>query len=197
MQRNLQVVDENSPSEEHLRSGPDFRQDLTDSNRADAGAAQEGKLEKLKFIRAEIKHEFSLLSSRVGAYLTCQSFLVVGFALSMGNMNPEWGGLFRLFFPLTLSFVGIATSIQAYLGIRGASQTIDLWHEKQDRLFGDPGMEDYRVRRPVIQYEHRATDRIYKQSLLFAEWSPWIFGLAWFIFGALALLLNLLGSTGA
>ena len=82
------------------------------------------KLEKLRFYRAEIQHEFNLLSNRVNAYITSQSFLVVGFALAMSNLNPHWGSLFRLIFPLALALLGIAPSIQAWPGIRGACDSI-------------------------------------------------------------------------
>jgi hypothetical protein len=190
-ERNVEVVDEDRFSERHVSSDHGPRQELIDSNQANDGVALESKLERLKFIRAEIRHEFSLLSSRVGAYLTCQSFLVIAFALSMGNTNPEWGGLFRLIFPPALSLLGIATSMQAHLGIRGASYTIALWHEKQNRLVEDPGMEDYHVRRPPIGYKNGAIDKVHRQSLLFAEWSPWIFAFAWLSFGVLALFLGL------
>jgi hypothetical protein len=109
-----------------------------------------------------------------------------------GQHEPrEWGAFFRLIFPVALSCIGIATSIQAYLGIRGASYTIGLWHEKQERLVESPDMEDYHVRRPVIEQGQGPVDQIHRQSLLFAEWSPWIFAVAWCLFGLLALLLNL------
>jgi hypothetical protein len=150
------------------------------------------KLEKLRFYRAEIQHEFNLLSTRVSAYITSQSFLVVGFALAMSNMNPHWGSLFRLIFPPALALLGVATSVQAWLGIKGASDTINLWRDKQQQLFNhDPSMEDYRIERPVLPSKHgRPVDLIHERSLWFAKCSPWIFTMAWCAFGVLAFVLS-------
>jgi hypothetical protein len=150
------------------------------------------KLEKLRFYRAEIQHEFNLLSNRVNAYITSQSFLVVGFALAMGNLNPHWGSLFRLIFPPALALLGIATSIQAWPGIRGACDSISLWREKQQRLFEhDPSMDDYRIERPIVQSSQgRSMDIIHERSLWFAKCCPWIFATGWSVFGLLALVLS-------
>jgi transposase InsO family protein len=71
------------------------------------------KLEQLRFYRAEIQHEFNLLSTRVSAYITSQSFLVIGFTLAMSHSNPHWGSLFRLIFPPALALLGVATSRMA------------------------------------------------------------------------------------
>ena len=46
--------------------------------------------DRLDFYRREIQYETSLLSNRTNAYLTAQSFLVIAFASSMANLNPEW-----------------------------------------------------------------------------------------------------------
>jgi hypothetical protein len=196
IQEEAQVGNQNSTSEKGPCSGADHQDQPVDPSRAQAGAGHQDGLEKLKFIRGEMKHEFSLLAGRVNAYLTCQSFLVVAYALSMGNVNPEWGALFRLIFPAALSCIGIATSIHAYFGIRGASYTIELWRNKLERLVASGDMEDYHVRRPIIEDRHRAVDMIHRQSLLFAEWSPWVFAFSWCLFGLLALFLNLPSALG-
>ena len=150
------------------------------------------KLDKLRFYRAEIKHEFNLLSNRVNAYITSQSFLVVGFALAMGNLNPQWGSLFRLIFPAALALLGVATSVQAWPGIRGACDSINLWREKQRRLFeDDPSMDDYRTERPVVRSGQGASvDIIHERSLWFAKCCPWIFTTGWLGFGGLAVVLS-------
>jgi hypothetical protein len=168
---------------------------MENSRPAPPGAPQESppvNLERLRFYREEIKHEFNLLSNRVSSYVTSQSFLVTAFALSMGNSNPRWGSLFRLIFPLVLSLLGIVVSIQAWPGIKGACDIISLWHEKQNRLFAeDPRLDDYRVERPLTAPGRRTpVDIIHERSLWFAKWSTWIFLAAWTIFGLLALFLH-------
>jgi hypothetical protein len=152
----------------------------------------EVKLQKLRFYRDEIRHEYNLLSNRVSAYITSQSFLVTGFALSMGNLNPRWGDLFRIVFPLALVILGITSSILILPGIQGACDTIDLWHMKQESLYeNDPRMEDYRIVRPGVRSRHGdPVDVIHQRSLLFARWSPWVFIGAWSAFGVLAVLLS-------
>jgi hypothetical protein len=173
---------------------------LTGSHRGISGGNSSGsqrthdvKLEKLRFYRAEIQHEFNLLSNRVNAYITSQSFLVVGFTLAMGNLNPHWGSLFRLIFPPALALLGIATSMQAWPNIRGACDSISLWREKQQRLFDhDPSMDDYRIERPIVQSSQgRSVDIIHERSLWFAKCSPWIFTIGWLVFGGLAFVLSL------
>jgi hypothetical protein len=151
------------------------------------------RLDKLKFYRSEIQHEFSLLSARISAYITSQSFLVIGFATSMGNMNPRWGSLFRLVFPLAVTVLGLATSLLVWPGIQGACATIDLWHEKQQRLLdGDARLDDFRVERPLGPSRRgHPVDLIHERSLIFARWAPVAFTGAWSVFGALALILAL------
>jgi hypothetical protein len=150
------------------------------------------KLEKLRFYREEIKHEFNLLSNRVSAYITSQSFLVTGFALSLGNLNPQWGELFRQVFPPMLVLLGLASSILVRPGIQGACDTIGLWHIKQDSLFeNDPRMQEYRVLRCVVPCgQSDPVDLIHRRSLLFARWAPLLFAIAWSVFGVMSLLLS-------
>lgn len=153
------------------------------------------KVELLRYYRDEIKHEFSLLSNRVSAYISSQSFLIIAFASAMGNLNPHWGTLFRLLFPGALAVLGIVLSVQGWLGIRAACDTIILWHVKQNALFEhDPAMDAYHVARPPSRRPgQHIVDRTHEQSMLFALGAPWTFGLAWIIFEALSLVLHLKG----
>lgn len=47
--------------------------------------------ERLDFYRREIQYETSILANRTDAYLAAQSFLVIAFVSSMGNLNQGWG----------------------------------------------------------------------------------------------------------
>src|SRR5262249_55285550 len=131
-------------------------------------------------------------SNRVSAYITSQSFLVTGFAISLGNLNPQWGDLFRQVFPPALALMGLASSILVWPGIQGACDTIALWHIRQDSLFeNDPRMQEYRVLRCVVPSgPSDPVDLVPQRSLLFARWSPLLFAIAWSVFGVLALLLS-------
>ncbi|SFQ80139.1 hypothetical protein SAMN05216578_10432 [Halopseudomonas formosensis] len=59
--------------------------------------------DRLAFYRREIHHEISNLSGRTNTFLTAQSFLVIAYASSMGNTNPDWGPLFTLVVPALLA----------------------------------------------------------------------------------------------
>jgi hypothetical protein len=162
------------------------------------------KLEKLKYYREEDKHEWNLLSNRISSYITSQSFLVTAYAVSMGNQNPRWGSWFTLFFPLILSFIGIATSYRALPGITGAVRVIELWHKKRDKLFfqnpekdrqeKDTRMDDFRDDRPMKNANYqgeKSIDEIHNRSLQFAITAPWLFGASWFCFAVLTIILHI------
>src|SRR5690606_18253394 len=76
--------------------------------------------DRLAFYRREIHHEISNLSGRTNTFLTAQSFLVIAYASSMGNTNPDWGPLFTLVVPALLALFGIFSSISAWPGIRAS-----------------------------------------------------------------------------
>jgi len=155
--------------------------------------AHDAELDKLKFYRAEIKDEFALLSNRVSAYISAQAFLIIAYTSAMGNQNPQWGHEFRVVFPPFLATLGIVTSFQAWLGIRAASDTIALWRIKQNQLLAaNPALEDYHVERPFITRRNgKLVDITHERSLVFARWSPLTFTIAWLVFGALSIALNL------
>ena len=153
------------------------------------------KREKLNFYRSEDHQEWSLLSNRLSAYITSQSFLITTYAISMGNMNAKWGHLFTLLFPVIVSGLGLTTSVLALPGIDGAKQVIQLWREKQDRLFeGDEMMQDFNDDRPrtLNNQKNGPTDQIHDASLRFAIITPRLFGGAWAILGILAIALHFL-----
>jgi hypothetical protein len=80
--------------------------------------------EFFEYIRAETKHEHSLLISRVTWYITCQSFLLTVYAVSYCNSRtPNW------FSNVLLPLLAIAITVPAYYMIRGATETIKQWSE--------------------------------------------------------------------
>lgn len=95
--------------------------------------------ERLNFYRSEIHFESTLLASRTSGYLSSQSFLIIAFASSMANTNPEWGSLFRLVVPTVLALLGLITSLHAIPGIRASYDVIERWHIKQADLLQTEG----------------------------------------------------------
>ena len=162
------------------------------------------KLKKLDFYRSEDMHEWSLLTSRVSTLVTSQSFLVSGYAISMGNsIVPH----FTLYFPLLLSVIGLCITWYSYPGITGGAQIITLWHKKQGRLFllnpdeseadpeaacPDPAMNDYRDGRTLAVSKATGNvpmDPVQANSLRFATVMPLLFGVTWLALIGLRLIL--------
>lgn len=140
---------------------------------------------RLKICRDEVMHEYNVLASRLTSFITSQSFLVSAYAVSMNNANLNWGGAYRLVFPLLLSVVGVVLSVRANPGITGVCEVINKWHEKQEMIFLEcPYLEEYAVlQRPTTRDYH-------KRSLLFAEASAWIFVITWLALGSLSVWLS-------
>lgn len=143
--------------------------------------------ERLDFYRKEIQYETSILSNRTNAYLSAQSFLVIAFASSMANPNPEWGKLFTLVVPPFLTLLGLISSMHAWPGIRAAYEIIDHWHFKQSQLLrSQPAMGLAYDDSPLFS-EHESSEKGYRKSLMFSMRTPWLFSVFWFLLGAFSI----------
>lgn len=151
--------------------------------------------ERLAFYRSEIHFESQLLAERTSTYLSSQSFLMIAFASSMANSNPEWGGLFRLVVPAILAVLGLITSFHAMPGIKANFEVIERWHQKQAELLqleGRAGLLANNESALIGEGNNLAGAPRYKHTLLFSLRTPIIFGVVWTLFGALCLVLSLL-----
>jgi len=149
--------------------------------------------ERLIFYRSEIHFESSLLAERTSAYLSSQSFLMIAFASSMANSNPEWGELFRLVVPAILSVLGLITSLHAMPGIKSNFDVIERWHQKQSELLqleGRVGMLPNNESALFGEGTSPVGGPRYKRTLLFSLRTPIIFSLVWAAFGLLCLALS-------
>jgi hypothetical protein len=143
--------------------------------------------DRLDFYRKEIQYETAILSNRTNAYLSAQSFLVIAFASSMANLNPEWGKLFTLVVPPFLTLLGMISSMHAWPGIRAAYEIIDHWHFKQSQLLhSQPAMGLAYDDSPLF-CEHESSEKGYRKSLLFSMRTPWLFSVFWFLLGAFSI----------
>jgi hypothetical protein len=143
--------------------------------------------DRLDFYRREIQYETAILSNRTNAYLSAQSFLVIAFASSMANMNPEWGKLFTLVVPPFLTLLGLICSMHAWPGIRAAYEIIDHWHFKQSQLLhSSPAMGMAYDDSPLFS-EHESSEKGYRKSLMFSMRTPWLFSGFWFLLGAFSI----------
>jgi hypothetical protein len=166
------------------------------------------KLELLKFYRSEDAHEWSILTSRIAAYITSQSFLMLSFASAMNNSNPLFGARYTLPMSLAIPVLGIVTSIHAFLGIGASCDAIRLWRIKQRKLFYIEGGADaggaigLRVDAEMLPFdsgrspldeapgEAEANDVIHRRGVVLARITPWIFGVAWLFLIGLTLVVH-------
>lgn len=148
--------------------------------------------ERLDFYRNEIHFETTNLSSRTNAYLSAQAFLVIAYASSMANLNPQWGSIFTLVVPLMLAIFGVVSSIMAWPGIKGACDIIDHWYLKQSGLLrSDPVIGQAYDDSPLFS-SWESTDKGHKTALLFSKRTPWMFFVFWLCLGAFAVLVHVI-----
>ena len=87
-------------------------------------------LEKLYFYREEIRTEFNLIAMRSTILVTCQSFLVVPFALL--QTAASYAGV--AVYAYIVAALGIFTSLVLIRPLNAAHETIDHWMIKQRTL---------------------------------------------------------------
>jgi hypothetical protein len=148
----------------------------------------------LMFYRSEIKFQSDLLSSRLNALISSQSFLVLGYATATSGLLGRWQDSFALLVPPALALLGLILSLYARPGIRAAHAAIEHWHAEQRKLFSrEPELEEYRVALSSEQPgpgRGPATPKRLREGTAFAVRAPWIFAVAWCYFGALPVLLH-------
>lgn len=147
--------------------------------------------DRLDFYRREIQYETSLLSNRTNAYLTAQSFLVIAFASSMANLNPEWGKLFTLVVPGLMAFLGIVSSLHAWPGFRASYVIIDHWHFKQSHLLRSDPVMGYAYDDSPLFNETESSHKGYRDSLMFSMRTPWFFVIFWLVLASFCIYVQL------
>jgi hypothetical protein len=135
-------------------------------------------LDKLRFYRDEVKHEFGLLAMRSTILVTCQSFLVVPFAILQTAAN------FRAVLMLVyiVAALGIFVALILRRPLNAAHRTINKWLLKQRILFkNSEGLRDLMIDRDMIPGvdENLKRDRDHVMSLAFSRYGPWAFCLFW------------------
>lgn len=147
--------------------------------------------ERLDFYRREIYNETGNLSSRTNAYLSAQSFLVIAYASSMANSNPDWGPVFTLIVPPTMALFGILSSLSAWPGIKAACDIIDHWYYKQSGLLKcDPVIGPAYDDSPLFS-SWESSDAGQRKSLIFSKRTPWMFSAFWLVLGGFAIWVQL------
>ena len=135
-------------------------------------------LDKLKFYRDEVKHEFNLLTTRSTILVTCQSFLVVPFAI-LNTAASFRTVLIPVYF---VAVLGIFVALILLEPIRAAHRTIGKWILKQRALFKtSQELRALAIDRDTIPGvdENIKKDRDHEKSLAFSKLGPWAFCIFW------------------
>jgi hypothetical protein len=135
-------------------------------------------IDKLRFYRDEVKHEFGLLAMRSTILVTCQSFLVVPLAILHTAAN------FRAVLVLVyiVAVLGIFVALVLRRPLNAAHRTIDKWLLKQRVLLKDnEDLADIKIDRDDIPGvdEDLNKDRDHIMSLAFSRHGPWVFCVFW------------------
>ena len=135
-------------------------------------------LDKLRYYREEVKHEFSLLAMRSTILVTCQSFLVVPFSiLQTAARFPS------VLIPTCLiGVLGIFVALIIREPLNAAHRTIEKWILKQRRLLkSSKALEDLTLDRDLLPGAETTVqhDRDHVKSLAFSRFGPWSFILFW------------------
>ena len=147
--------------------------------------------ERLDFYRREIQYETSILANRTDAYLAAQSFLVIAFVSSMGNLNQSWGEMFTLVVPPFLALLGVLSSLNAWPGIRAAYKIIEHWQLKQSHLLRSEPLMGLAYDESPLFSEAETSLAGHRKSLLFSLRTPWIFLGFWMVLGTYAVFIQL------
>ncbi|GGF75095.1 hypothetical protein GCM10011402_29710 [Paracoccus acridae] len=150
-------------------------------------------IKRLTAFRNEIQFESQMLSGRLGAYLSSQSFLVIAYA---STMNAGWTkpGIFVLLVSLPLALLGFVLSLDALRSIRTSYGVIQRWHDRQNALLEQHGdLADYWPTEHGKDEPPRdpTLSRRFHEGTLLAIHSPWIFGIAWIYLAGVAVWLYL------
>lgn len=135
-------------------------------------------IDRLHFYRSEVKHEFNLLTTRVGTLVTCQSFLVVPFAIlnTVANFKEALPSLYLV------AALGLFVAAVLLEPIRAGHRTLTEWLRKQRTLLRESeGLQDLAIERDMIPGAETdlSKDRDHTRSLAFSKYGPYAFILFW------------------
>jgi hypothetical protein len=137
-------------------------------------------LDKLRYYRDEVKHEFSLLAMRTNILVTSQSFLVVPFAIlnTVGNFRTALASVYLV------AVLGIFVTIVLIAPMHASHKTIEKWLQKNRLLIKNSNtLQDLTIDRDLIPDVEKdlSLDRDHYRSLAFSRSSPWAFFVFWIL----------------
>jgi hypothetical protein len=135
-------------------------------------------IDKLRFFRDEVKHEFNLLSMRSNILVTCQSFLVVPFAIL--NTAADFRAVILSVY--LVAALGIFVALILVAPIQTGHCTINKWLLRQRQLLKTvEGLSELAIDRDTIEGVDvdPGKDIDHIKSLRFSTFAPWIFMVFW------------------
>jgi hypothetical protein len=149
-------------------------------------------LDRLRFYREEIKFEFGLLAMRSTMLITCQSFLIVPFAILHTAASFHW-----VLWPLTMvAILGFVVAFWLRRPMLAADRTIEKWLAKQRELFDQaPALRSLAIDRDLIPGVARnlELDTEHQHSMAFSRRAPTAFMTFWCVAGVWLLLRAIFG----
>lgn len=144
---------------------------------------------ELKKVRDEIQFENGMLASRLSAYLTSQSFLVIAFA---GSAGAGWTkpGVFLLLVPLPLALLGLMLSFDALRMMQSSFRVIARWHARQFHILSQrpPGTELWWSDGDEMAPSSGKAN--FRLSSRFSQHTPWLFGVCWIYLACVTIYLH-------
>jgi len=148
-----------------------------DKLKSDDGKAYEA----MNFIRKECQFEMTLIGTRVTWMLAAQAFLVAGCVLAISNgVNDR--SLHRATLCLIASLICLVGGIISYRTIHAldlAGWTIELWHKRVLRVIESTEASPGPWHSVVLGRWRDPNDTVRKESLVLAQWLPWVFIVFW------------------
>lgn len=136
------------------------------------------ELDRLRFYRDEVKHEFSMLTPRLTILVTCQSFLVVPFAIL--NTAPRFRSVTVAV--LLVALLGLTTALILVEPLRAGHRALEAWLKKQRQLIqSTPNLKVVAIDRDLIPGvpSDSKLDLDHHHSFAFSKYGPLIFSLFW------------------
>jgi hypothetical protein len=147
---------------------------------------------RLAFIREETRFEVGLLHDRINALISAEAFLTIAFTMAMSNTNARWGITFSVLVAPLLSLLGLILAVLAWPGVDASFKIIVEWSARQIAVMQEnPEMTALWWRLPVMGKDNRRADPDLRNSMRFARTVPIVFGIAWAVLTAIALVLPL------
>jgi hypothetical protein len=134
--------------------------------------------DKLNFYRNELKHEFSLLAMRTTILVTCQSFLVVPYAIL--NTAPKFASILVSIY--LVAGLGVFVALLLVGPLRVGRRMIAQWLIKQRGLLqSSTTLQDLAIDRDRIPGSDQRIneDKEHTKSLAFSIYAPWAFCSFW------------------